>query len=61
MSVRRHMENLFYEHGLFYCSKLPLEKRAINLDCSSFYKYQPVHQNCIASWKLGEALNPKTA
>lgn len=59
LTVRKHMENLLDDHEWFYCSKLPLEKRAVNLECSSFYKYQLVHQSCAASWKLGEKLwNP---
>lgn len=42
----------------FYGSKLPLEKRAINLDWSSFCKCQPVHRSRGASWKPGEASKP---
>lgn len=51
------MKNLLDDNGFFYHLKLPLEK-TINLDCFSFYKYQPVSQNCITSWKLSEALKP---
>lgn len=51
------MKNLLDDNDLFYCLKLPLEN-VINLDYFSFYKYQPIHQNCINSWKLGEALKP---
>lgn len=49
LSMRKHMENVLDDHILFYCSKLPLEKRAINLDCFFFNKQQFVHQSCVAS------------